>query len=98
MIDTEDVEICIQNPLQAAEVRSNPWDGHGRAGVDDFIAVIRGEWANREGFVKEVVESSFVVQEIRQEVGQPLAIVAGSHIDAEIQGVSLHIYIPLTPG
>ena len=56
--------------------------------IGDFVLVVQGEFAGREGFVKLVGNDSNLVVETTQELDQPLVIVEGRHSDAEVQAVS----------
>ena len=78
----------IQDPVRAYQQPINPWDIKGRVQIGDFVLVVQGEFAGREGFVKLFGNDSNLVVETTQELDQPLVIVEGRHSDAEVQAVS----------
>lgn len=86
-IGLDDVEKVTlrQHPVHVKKER-DPWDTRGRIIVGDFVVVMYGDSAGKEGFVKETTDTfNIVVEETRQNSTEPLLIVVGNHTDVEVQ-------------
>jgi len=73
----------------------HPWEGHGRVFAGDFVVVMYGNSARKEGFVKEVTEASeVVVEETRVDPDQPSLIVEDQHPEAQTHVVNRYLFAP----
>jgi ribosomal protein L24 len=63
-----------------------PWDTCGKATVGDFISVVYGDAAGKQGFVRAITEDSeFIIDETSRIPDQPLKIYDSQQIDGGVQ-------------
>jgi ribosomal protein L24 len=78
-----------------------PWDTHGRVLPGDFIRVLKGHQAGKEGFVKDTQNSSdLLVEETCKDSSQPVIISEAMDLEVPVQSVRAfkllftHVFIP----
>jgi ribosomal protein L24 len=77
----------MQDAIRAEkEYAENPWDTHGRITVGDFISVLWGDQAGKDGFVMAITEDyNLIVGEANRAPGQPPILYHGQQMDEELQ-------------
>jgi len=88
--ELDDVEKISEN---YSKKEQHSWKGHGQVVAGDFVVVMYGNSARKEGFVKEVTEASEVmVEETKVDQDQPPLIVEDQPPEAQTHGVNRYLF------
>ena len=86
-----EVEFVKKQMLPFTERENPPWDGGGNVFAGDFIIVMQGDLAGKEGLVKTVIDGfTLEVTETSKDPDQP-EVIAREHVDAGVEMVSHHV-------
>jgi ribosomal protein L24 len=87
----EDVEKIpfVNNPAPDEQELRKSWEGSGRNSVGDFVVVLSGDEAGREGFIKTIIDGTNIeIEETSKQPHYPSLIIGQHHEYEKAQTVS----------